>query len=321
MTDTTATQSDTSVAGRISKAITDDSQRRERRERERTKARGSIDGYEPGIVSFIDILGFRALLGTRSASEIQDVILNLREITASEEPPARRMKDVRLTSRAFADSVSDAVVRVRVYDTQFADGAFFQELLDLLHIQLQCVGTGVLIRAGVAIGNVHVGPNGKGPVFGPAMVRAFEIESEEAIFPRIVLDEDAYQLFLTDARLRNDGHELDEEVGYVDKLLRRGEDGTRFVDYLAASESEFDDFASYLTFLNNHAAMVRNNLIARLKPAVRRKYAWLARYHNDVIDTLIKEFENGRRSVEEFSASYDGADALMLLSDVRITVD
>ncbi|TCP99550.1 hypothetical protein C8J46_103438 [Sphingomonas sp. PP-F2F-A104-K0414] len=321
MTDTTPTQSDTSAAGRIAKAITDGSQRRERRERERTKARGSIDGYEPGIVSFIDILGFRALLATRSASEIQEVILNLREITASEEPPARRMKEVRLTSRAFADSVSDAVVRVRVYDTQFADGAFFQELLDLLHIQLQCVGTGVLIRAGVAIGDVHVGPNGKGPVFGPAMVRAFEIESEEAIFPRIVLDEDAYQLFLTDARLRNDGHELEEEVGYVDKLLRRGEDGTRFVDYLAASESEFDDFAGYLTFLDNHAAMVRNNLVAKLKPAVRRKYAWLARYHNDVIDTLTDEFENGRRSAGDFGASYDGANVIKLLSDARITTD
>lgn len=321
MTNTTATQSDTSVAGRIAKAITDGSQRRERREREQTKARGNINGYEPGIVSFIDILGFRALLGTRSASEIQKLILNLREITASEEPPAQRMKDVRLTSRAFADSVSDAVVRVRVYDTQYADGALFQELLDLLHIQLQCVGTGVLIRAGVAIGDVHVGPNGKGPVFGPAMVRAFEIESEEAIFPRIVLDEDAYQLFLTDARLRNDGHELDEEVGYVDKLLRRGEDGTRFVDYLAASESEFDDFAGYLTFLDNHAAMVRNNLVAKLKPAVRRKYAWLARYHNDVIDTLTEEFKSGRRSAEDFSASYDGADALMFLSDARIIID
>lgn len=52
------------------------------------------------------------------------------------------MKDARLLSRAFADSVSDAVVRVRVFDTQFNDGAFFHELLDLLHAQVECIGLG-----------------------------------------------------------------------------------------------------------------------------------------------------------------------------------
>ncbi|RVL91024.1 hypothetical protein [Sinorhizobium meliloti] len=78
-------------------------------------------------------------------------------------------------SRAFAESVSDAVVRVRVLDTQHPNGAFFTELLDLLHIQIQSVMRGVFIRAGVAIGNV--GMNGNGSVFGAAMVRAYEVKA------------------------------------------------------------------------------------------------------------------------------------------------
>jgi hypothetical protein len=91
---------------------------RRRRARERhaaeVAARVPGEGYEPCIVSFIDVLGFRNLLETRHAHDIRDVLLQLRAFTAPvEELPTRRMKDARLLSRAFADSVSDAVVRVR----------------------------------------------------------------------------------------------------------------------------------------------------------------------------------------------------------------
>ena len=228
----------------VAEALRSVEQSAARRKRAREKhapeiaARVPGEGYEPCIVSFIDVLGFRNLLGTRHAHDIRDVLLQLREFTAPiEERPTRRVKDARLLSRAFADSVSDGVVRVRVFDTQYNDGAFFHELLDLLHAQIECIGHGVVIRAGVAIGNAHVGLDGKGPVFGPAMVRAYEIETNEAVYPRIVVDHAAYQSFLEDARLRKQDHRLEEELRYVDRLLRVNSDGKRFVDYLAASKS------------------------------------------------------------------------------------
>lgn len=268
-------------------------------------ARVPGEGYEPCIVSFIDVLGFRDLLATRHAHDIRDILLQLREFTAPiEESATRRVKDARLLSRAFADSVSDAVVRVRVFDTQFSDGAFFHELLDLLHAQVQCIGNGVVIRAGVAIGDAHVGLDGKGPVFGPAMVRAYEIETHEAIHPRIVVDQAAYQRFLNDERLRKDGHDLDDEVRYVNRLLRIDADGTRFIDYLGASESEFDDPAGYLLFLERHAVLVREKL-ATTSGNIRAKFEWLAAYHNSVIEEILGEFASGRRSAEEFFAEFN----------------
>ncbi|MCT9000453.1 hypothetical protein [Chelativorans intermedius] len=287
----------------------DRSAARKRRAREKRvaeiAARVPGEGYEPCIVSFIDVLGFQDLLETRHAHDIRDVLVQLREFTAPvEELPTRRMKDARLLSRAFADSVSDAVVRVRVFDTQFNDGAFFHELLDLLHAQVECIGHGVVIRAGVAIGNAHVGLNGKGPVFGPAMVRAYEIETNEAIHPRVVVDQAAYESFLADARLRNQDHELDEELQYVDQLLRVDVDGTRFVDYLGASESEFDDPAGYFLFLQSHAELIHDKLAATAG-RVREKFEWLATYHNSVVEGLLEEFANGSRSAEAFRSEYN----------------
>jgi hypothetical protein len=294
---------------------------RKRRARERHEAEIAArlpgEGYEPCIVSFIDVLGFRSLLQTRHAHDIRDVLLQLREFTApADELPTRRRKDARLLSRAFADSVSDAVVRVRVFDTQFNDGAFFHELLDLLHAQVECIGHGVVIRAGVAVGDAHVGPNGKGPVFGPAMVRAYEIETNEAIHPRIVVDHAAYQSFLDDVRLRKEDHDLEEELHYVDRLLRVDADGTRFVDYLGASEPEFDEPAGYFLFLQNHAELVRGKL-ASTTGRVRQKFEWLAGYHNSVVEDVVAEFAEGRRSAEAFMAEY-GVDPESFLHEIVI---
>lgn len=282
---------------------------RRRKQREKQAAvvatRQPGEGYEPSIVSFIDVLGFRNLLATRHAHDIRDIMLRLREFTSPDQfETLRRMKDARLYSRAFADSVSDAVVRVRVFDTQYRDGAFFHELLDLLHAQIQCVGSGVVIRAGVTIGDAHVGLGGKGPVFGPAMVRAYEIETHEAVHPRIVVDQAAYDAFLSDTRLRKEDHSIEMEAGYVDKLLRVDADGTRFIDYLAGSESEFDHPGSYFQFLEHHADLVRSKL-ATTSGAVRAKFEWLADYHNSVVAQILDEFATETRSAEAYLEELD----------------
>jgi hypothetical protein len=275
-------------------------------------ARVPGEGYEPCIVSFIDVLGFRDLLATRHAHDIRDIMLRLRKFTTPDElEKPRRMKDARLYSQPFVDSVSDAVVRVRVYDTQYRDGAFFQELLDLLHAQIQCVESSVVIRAGVTIGDAHVGLDGKGPVFGPAMVRAYEIETHEAVHPRIVVDRSAYETFLTDTRLHKDGHNAKMEAGYVDKMLRVDADGTRFIDYLAGSESEFDHPGGYFAFLDSHANLVRDKL-KTTTGEVRAKFEWLAGYHNCVVGQIIAEFMDGERSSKAFWEEFE-CDPLPLL--------
>lgn len=277
------------------------------------------EGYELSIVSFIDVLGFRELLTTRHAHDIRDIMLKLRKFTSPEAyGRPRRMKDARLYSQPFADSVSDAVVRVRVFETQYRDGAFFHELLDLLHAQIQCVGSGVVIRGGITIGNAHVGLDGKGPVFGPAMVRAYEIETNEAVHPRIVIDQSAYETFRTDARLHREGHTVEMEMGYVDKLLRVDADGTRFVDYLAGGESEFDHPGGYFKFLDEHAAMIRDKL-ATTKDKVRGKFEWLAAYHNDVVGQIIADFTSGARSASAFNEEFE-VEPLAFLEAIRVIV-
>ena len=252
-------------------------------------------GFERCVVTFIDILGYRQLLKTRSAGEIVKIVKLLREFTAGDadnhEKP-RQMDEIRLYTQSFSESVSDAVVRVRTIDTQSQDGPFAYELIDLMHAIVECIGQGILVRGGVTIGPVHVGIDGKGPIFGNAMVRAYEIEQNEAIYPRIVIDDDALEAYLTDPTLWQDGGFNQYEARMALQFIGVDQDGTHFLDYLrSAGPGEFDDgVAGQFDFLRRHRKVILDNF-ATADAKAHRKLVWLANYHNRFVQELRRGYD------------------------------
>lgn len=247
-------------------------------------------GYERCIVTFIDILGYRHLLKTRHSHEIVEILEALRRFTAGdgdEAPSPTRMDEVRVYTQAFSESVSDAVVRLRTVDTQSADGPLIAELIDLTHAIIECLNHGIFIRGGLTIGPAHVGYSGKGPIFGDAMVRAFEIEQNEAVYPRIVLDEAALASYSEDNSLWQDRIFNAFEAGLAREFIAIAEDGTYFLDYLrAAGPGEFDaGVEGRFQFLKRHRDLIVEGL-KNNDPNVRRKFVWLGNYHNRFVENL-----------------------------------
>ena len=247
-------------------------------------------GFERCVVTFIDILGYRNLLNKMHAEALVKIVNALRGFTAgdaNDEEPPRRMKDHRLYTQSFSESVSDAIVRVRTVDTQSQDGPFVHELIDLMHATIECVSRGILIRGGMTIGPVHVGLDGKGPIFGNGMVRAYKIEEEEAVYPRIMIDDEALETYLTDPALWNDGEQDGYEAALAMRFIGVAEDGSHFVDYLrAAGPGEFDaGVAGHFEFLLRHKKLIVDNL-SNADAKARRKLVWLANYHNRYVSDL-----------------------------------
>lgn len=259
--------------------------------------------YEDCIVTFIDVLGFRNLLNSRPADEIGLIIRKMEEFTRPENAGGRNVfneNGKRLHSTAFSQSVSDAIVRVRTYDTEHRDGALFWEVLDLLHAQIDLVNSGVVVRGGLTVGKAHVGKDGQGPIFGPAMARAFDLESKEAVYPRIIVDDFAMYEHQRDPRLST------EDEGFeLHKLLASGDDGTLYIDYLHASEAEFDSGVDYLEFLTRHHAIVQNGLLEFSSGSVRRKYVWLQNYHNKAVRSMIDRVDASPELQRELETDYE----------------
>lgn len=91
----------------------------------------------------------------------------------------------------------------------------------------------------------------------------------------------------------------------MNRLLATGEDGTRYIDYLRASASEFDSFGDYLDFLDRHAALIRDNLKKKMTGNVRRKFEWLAHYHNRVASEHLDRFRKSKDASAAFEDEFE----------------
>lgn len=274
--------------------------------------------YEECIVTFIDILGFRSMLKNHEAEEIYDIITKLKTFTEPEkEPPIERLKYARMESQAFADSISDAVVRVRTINTQFRDGALFWELLDLVHAQIDLIKHDILIRAGLTIGDIYVGIEGEGPIFGKALARAYEIESNEAVYPRILIDDIVLKHLKDNSQLWREGHNIKDELSAIGGFLRAGEDGALYIDYLRAGELEFDEQFDFMEFLSKHQNIIENGIRSNSNVRVLRKYLWLAHYHNTFITEKL-EYVSSNGAVREGFKQDTGTDAIKFYESMII---
>lgn len=127
-------------------------------------------------------------------------------------------------------------------------------------------------------------------LFGPALIRAHELESKEAIYPRIVVDQCIFEELASGNLRRNAVHDLDEEFDHLESLLVRGTDGLAYIDYLQAYPSaDGDELDEYLALLERHRKHILRNL--RTVPsssAAFSKLFWLATRHNQAVSRLEK---------------------------------
>ena len=258
----------------------------------------SDPAYEECLVTFFDVLGFRNLLNSRSGLEIRQMLSTFRRVSEGDATRPTRSDEMRMISEVHAEIVSDAIVRTRTIETQYHAGPLVWEIIDLLHIQIACVATGILVRGAMAIGPMHLGIDFSGPVFGPALVRAYLMEDREVIFPRIAIHETVIERHRQDRTLWREEHSFEDEQRHLDNLLRKDEAGLHYIDYLRASLGEFGgEYEQWVEFLDLHKSLVEAGLANSPNSSVRRKNVWLMNYHNAVIDEKLNEM--GPREMAE----------------------
>ena len=154
--------------------------------------------YDKRIILFLDILGFRTLINAGREAELLEVLKIPAELQSTW--PYDGTTNMRLT--AFSDSI---VISDRVGDDDFP----YQRLVYYAsYLTWKFLARGILIRGGFAVGPLHHEQN---IIFGPAMVEAYQLESEFAIYPRIAVS-----------------------AGPITRaILKRDFDGVWYVDFLS----------------------------------------------------------------------------------------
>ena len=243
--------------------------------------------YQNCLVTFFDILGFRELLATQSASEIAEHLQVFRRVSGVKNKEWQGA-DTACKGETRIETISDAIVRIvpdQEHDS-YTGSRVYDEVLSLLEIQIECLQRGLLVRGATAFGSVHIPRGHEGPIFGPALVEAFEMESREVVYPRIAIHADviARHRKSTDPRLVAS---FEHDKFMLEVLLSRDGFGLYFVDYLKViSDNRYSGDIEMIDFLSQHKALIERGL-SMPSGAVRRKYNWLCDYHNASIGNIV----------------------------------
>ncbi len=242
--------------------------------------------YEKRIVAFIDILGFKDLIeGTINSDDsinnakvkdLQDAF-ELVYSTIKKHLP-ETIDNIKIST--FSDCI------VISFPVNQEDSLFYL-MLPFLWIHVDLLQYNILLRGAITRGLIlHTDKM----VFGPAMVRAYELESRNAIAPRIIVDSivldkqiewlesvrDAEEIYAIKNELKSLIADGRHGILSLDKSLGSKEDENYyFIDYISKSQSEFDDpeigFKYLIGKLNELTIIgLKNDDIK-----VAQKYTWL----------------------------------------------
>lgn len=237
--------------------------------------------YRECIVTFLDVVAFTPLVMQESPSRAHRVLEAVREMMV------QIGQSVRYEARYL--QFSDSVVKWTPLDSPANRaapcGLVFDELLGLGHAQGELANAGIWVRGGVALGGMAYETE---HVFGPGLVRAHILESQVAVYPRIVIDPELLAQVRSRAEFRKDTHDAAKELGTLRAMLRRDTDGLWWVDYLRVLSEDANSGAHAAAFAVNHRDQIQRDLSAlgsiridTSRPAA--KLVWLAQYHNDFV--------------------------------------
>ena len=223
------------------------------------------------VIAFLDILGGKHIIEQNADESLNLVYKSYTEAIAR----YKNMADpdfVLPNINIFSDNIT---VSCQLDDNiDNALECIMSVILFCTTLTAQFWANGLLIRGGITIGYCF---SDNLMVWGKALVRAYEIESTIAIYPRIVIDPFADELFdfLSNSKYK--------------KIICRDFDGLYFIDVFFSPQ--VSSILPFLEFLIDDNTRRINDLDDKnLKE--RQKLKWLQNYYYEKYDDIKKSLNN-----------------------------
>lgn len=232
--------------------------------------------YVPRYIVFIDILGFKNLVeeSTRNEDQLKNIHRALKYISEIKQENAEGQLSLREQGEevtVFSDSI---VISMPVSERN----AGWYLMDKVIFIQMQLMYLGICIRGGMTVGELYHNDN---IVFGPAMNEAYGLESNCAIYPRVIVD----SKYLTTAYNNGYNSQAEEQRHFESYMVKKDRDGNYYVDFIS-QEQNVDDTEEYIDFLEKAKDLIIRNLAQyNNKPQILMKYEWLKNYFNQTCES------------------------------------
>ena len=256
------------------------------------------------IICYADILGFRAETEREFASG--EATQFLRRIKGSLDIAYGKVREAKKAGgtdtsifdmKVFTDNI---VVAYPVHDPdiELGEGELGTILMLFSEVQASPAADGFLLRGAIAFGDHYQDDD---IAYGPALLEAVDLDKSGS-GPRLVIAPSAERQIARQLA----SYRSVSNAPHCDALLIDPSDGRLFVNYLEAVFGHFpDDRIDYQLL-----AALRDGVTSGLQeheanPRVRRKYEWVATYHNYVCgDIADGYFLQGNEEVDPEHLDY-----------------
>ncbi len=230
--------------------------------------------YETRFVTYMDILGFRDLVGKLNPKKVGQLRDTLRTTALQSEDVTG--KEVPSTSsyffKMFSDSMTMSILANRVKPLRF--------LSHVAKFQASLASKGMFLRGSIVLGDQF---EDEGISFGPALICAVDLEGDVAIWPRVVVHPDIVRMCCDDGASWPLAQAGDGQVGV---LLRKDSDGIAYLNYIRIFHDSLDSIFAGRFLANHRNQILRKVRVASKKIGILAKYYWLATYHNSEMAEL-----------------------------------
>jgi len=266
-----------------------------------------------GIVAFIDMLGFSDQVGiSKSLGDVKKIIQQVQALRSEFQEVTELRELAKKEVIAFTDCMIISVAaKSKVAQLQGTYDTWMVELLLIALSQYKCVmTTNIFIRGGMSDGWWYHKDN---VLISPAQAEAYKLESQKAKYPIIVLSNHLAGYFTNPDNYEAYSYNPTERL-----LLKDEERDIWFVDYLGCGIEELgwkgnkdiekkhrrchdDDEKRKLrtqgwklkakAAFQRHKEAILDAYNSSSSNNIKKKYRWLAKYHNSVIERYDNHFE------------------------------
>ena len=241
--------------------------------------------FHDSLCVYMDILGFSEMIMDRKRRNLFQIIVNaLKESIESLKILQFQIEDKEFSSiKVFTDNI---VIGVPITKTQT------KALGELIGV-VGCVGTfqlkmalkGFFYRGGISKGELHLGDD---IVFGEALLDAKNIEENQAISSRIVLNRN----IIDDIKSINFPNKKIVIDDYFKETLLKDIDDQFFINYLFFAHKDINKIIIHKNVIEKYLSDHQKT------PPVRDKYIWTANYHNYYCETFLEGNDSYHCSID-----------------------
>jgi hypothetical protein len=206
--------------------------------------------YDEKIVAWIDVLGMRKRIRNFKEYDAEKILTVMERFQNYIRNSCEDIEGIKYIQ------ISDGFILVTEFE-------YLKELCEILcEIQWKIlINDNMILRGALTSGKIRITNDDPSLIVGPALVEAFEMESENAIFPRIIISHDLYQSSNFNFILEDSDH-----FYYLD-----------FLDYVIKTENFNNKKLLHVLRTYNVIKFIKDeyndNIIKNKR--VAQKYGWL----------------------------------------------